>query len=241
MSEIDNLTTFYHLVCFSSAAFVWLISGIFAASIYSRKGRSGIVGFLAGLLLGPIGVLIAALTSPDRAHLRRQAVEAGLLRECPHCYELIDSRATVCPQCHRDVPKHTKPLPDPIPDSPASRLKGQTPTGDAVEKTSNAPIILGLSVIGLLLCLILGIVGLSWYADYQEQTEDMFVRAMVAGYCGGQSSRHNLTVEDIDCSAWAEAFVSEHPAIVEHCGSIYNDLTDFMQCMDDQGAAQYFP
>jgi uncharacterized membrane protein YeaQ/YmgE (transglycosylase-associated protein family) len=38
---------------------VWFLCGMIAASIYQRKGRSGITGFLGGFLLGPLGVILA--------------------------------------------------------------------------------------------------------------------------------------------------------------------------------------
>lgn len=69
---------------------VWVVSGYFAATIYVRKGHSELVGWLVGLSLGPLGVLLVMVT-PEKPR--------GDLRECPFCYERIDVRASVCPNC----------------------------------------------------------------------------------------------------------------------------------------------
>ncbi len=45
----------------------WLLCGLVAAYIYrEHKHRSWLMGLLAGLLLGPIGVLLALLTTTRR-------------------------------------------------------------------------------------------------------------------------------------------------------------------------------
>lgn len=69
---------------------VWLICGIVAALIYQSKGRSGVSGCLGGVILGPIGLLLAIASSDAR-------------RKCPHCAERIQKDAKVCPHCQRDV------------------------------------------------------------------------------------------------------------------------------------------
>ena len=43
---------------------VWLVCGAIGAAIMSGKGRSGVGGFALGVLLGPIGLIIALLLSP---------------------------------------------------------------------------------------------------------------------------------------------------------------------------------
>ena len=42
---------------------VWLVCGAIGAAIMSGKGRSGVGGFALGVLLGPIGLIIALLLS----------------------------------------------------------------------------------------------------------------------------------------------------------------------------------
>lgn len=92
---------------------VWLwiavFCGLIAAAIGNRKGIAG-KAFLVGLLLGPIGVALAALDSGNPRHAAeleaRQHIDAGE-KQCPACYGWIDIRATKCPHCQSDL---TAPL-----------------------------------------------------------------------------------------------------------------------------------
>ena len=68
----------------------WLVCGIIAAMIGGRKGM-GTSGFLIGVLLGPLGVLIAHFSKGDR-------------KTCSSCKELVHKEAKVCPHCQRDFP-----------------------------------------------------------------------------------------------------------------------------------------
>jgi len=68
--------------------FIWFISLILATVIGSRKGNP-ISGFLVGLLLGPIGVVIA-LVSGDKNRI-----------SCKFCAEKIMNTASICPHCQR--------------------------------------------------------------------------------------------------------------------------------------------
>lgn len=69
--------------------FLWLVFAAATAAIYRRKGRSVITGILGGLLLGPIG-LILALVSGEAA-------------TCPHCRGGVHPEATVCRHCGRAI------------------------------------------------------------------------------------------------------------------------------------------
>lgn len=71
------------------ALFLWLMCGIVAAMIGSRKG-AGCAGFALGFLLGPFGILIALFMGGNR-------------KACPYCRELIHKEAIVCPRCQRDL------------------------------------------------------------------------------------------------------------------------------------------
>jgi len=76
---------------------LWITCAVGAALIAAGKGRSGGKGFLVGLLLGPMGVLIA-LGLPDA----KRAQELGAqetLRRCPECAELIQRAAVKCRYC----------------------------------------------------------------------------------------------------------------------------------------------
>lgn len=68
----------------------WIVLwGAIGAAIGERKGIGG-QGFAAGALLGPIGVLLVAVSSGNQV-------------KCRHCRKEIAPDATVCPHCQRDV------------------------------------------------------------------------------------------------------------------------------------------
>ena len=69
-------------------AFIWVACGIIAGIVANKKGE-GCLGVIIGLLLGPLGALIAIASSGNRV-------------ECPHCKEMIHKAATVCPHCRRE-------------------------------------------------------------------------------------------------------------------------------------------
>ena len=72
------------------ALFLWTMCGVIAGLIGSQKGQ-GCGGVVAGVLLGPFGILLILFTTGNRA-------------KCRFCREKIDREATVCPRCQRDHP-----------------------------------------------------------------------------------------------------------------------------------------
>ncbi len=82
---------------------IWLGCGIAAGHIHQQRGRSMETGFWAGVLLGPLGVLLALVSKPDPAGLERAALSGGK-RKCPSCAELVQAEAKVCRYCQRDLP-----------------------------------------------------------------------------------------------------------------------------------------
>ncbi|MEI6125375.1 MAG: hypothetical protein WCQ99_02370 [Pseudomonadota bacterium] len=70
---------------------LWLCCGLIAATIGSKKNEGG-SALLFGLLLGPIGILLAILSS-------------GYKPICPFCKETIKNNATVCKHCKKDLPE----------------------------------------------------------------------------------------------------------------------------------------
>ncbi len=79
-----------------------LLSGYAGMTIWARKGGKPGEGFLAGGLLGVLGVLILVLATPKQTEIDTAARSAGLVA-CPHCAELINHQAHVCRHCQRDV------------------------------------------------------------------------------------------------------------------------------------------
>lgn len=74
----------------------WIVCGIVAAIIGSRKG-SGCSAFIVGLALGPLGIIVAIIMKGDR-------------QQCPSCQEYIDKYASKCPKCHEDLKKIDAPV-----------------------------------------------------------------------------------------------------------------------------------
>lgn len=82
-----------------TAALVW---GLPAAIVAGDRGRSAVVYFVFGILLGPLA-LIHALVQPRTftAELARQEA-AGRLR-CWQCCEFVYQDAQVCAYCAADL------------------------------------------------------------------------------------------------------------------------------------------
>lgn len=70
--------------------FLWLLCGLWAGSINKGKGHPYATGFILGILFGPIGVIIAAISG--KVELRTAT--------CPYCRERIMPGAFICEHCH---------------------------------------------------------------------------------------------------------------------------------------------
>lgn len=80
-------------------AIVWVAPIFVAASVGNPKGRAG---WLYGILLGWLGVLLVALL-PPKPHVQVAIQQERQLemshRQCPHCMEPMNREASVCPHC----------------------------------------------------------------------------------------------------------------------------------------------
>jgi len=68
---------------------LWLLFGFISAIVGAKKGE-GCLGFIFGVLLGPIGLLIVIASSGNR-------------KICPYCKSKVHKDALVCPHCQRDL------------------------------------------------------------------------------------------------------------------------------------------
>lgn len=84
-------------------AILWMQFGITTGLIYQGNQRSFGTGVFLGILLGPLGVLIALLTGPSQFS-DSYLISHGKLRRCPYCMEGVRFEACVCKHCHRDLP-----------------------------------------------------------------------------------------------------------------------------------------
>ncbi|MCP9755114.1 zinc ribbon domain-containing protein [Lacihabitans sp. CCS-44] len=81
---------------------IWICLGIVGAMISSGKGNSGCFGFILGIVLGPIGLLIAFFSSDNQ---NAKNIRNGDTKKCPYCAEFVKPAALICKHCGRDLNK----------------------------------------------------------------------------------------------------------------------------------------
>jgi hypothetical protein len=81
---------------------IWLVCAVVSGSVGTRKGRTGL-GWVLGILLGPIGLIIIAVVPENTERVENTALLSGELKKCPYCAELIKRQANVCRYCGREI------------------------------------------------------------------------------------------------------------------------------------------
>lgn len=90
----------------------WFLCAIVAAIVAWSKGRSGCGFGILAFLFGPLGLIAAAIASPDRGRDDRRAISTGHARACPHCKGAIPWDVSACRHCGGQViPVHEDPTP----------------------------------------------------------------------------------------------------------------------------------
>jgi uncharacterized protein (DUF983 family) len=159
----------------------WVICGLLAGYLYRQRGRSELVGFWGGFLLGPLGIILALVTPADRVALVRKEKELeteklrrGELKKCPHCGELIRPEAKVCRFCGREI---TPPNTTSTVDADTVKTVIIAPVvEDELKETKmklsgfHIAVIVMTMLIGCGLVLTVAATGYMWYISQQQPT-----------------------------------------------------------------------
>jgi hypothetical protein len=87
---------------------IWLGLALATAIVASNKGHNRFFWFFIGLMLCPIGFIIALVIGKNVKRLEQIALEHDELQMCPYCAEIIKSEAIKCRYCNSDLPTEDK-------------------------------------------------------------------------------------------------------------------------------------
>lgn len=79
--------------------FFWIVCMFASALIAGRRGNPEFRAAGWALLLGPIGILVAAATPINRKMLQEEAIKDGELKRCTACAEGVSIHANTCRFC----------------------------------------------------------------------------------------------------------------------------------------------
>jgi hypothetical protein len=86
----------------------WIVFGLIGGYVFAHKGFSPTWGIVCGVVLGPIGLVVAAClpaTADERArrveeaNSRQDLARASQLQLCPQCRRENSVVTRICPRC----------------------------------------------------------------------------------------------------------------------------------------------
>ncbi len=96
---------------------IWIVCMVLGYMIGKPKGRST-AGIWLGLLLGPLGVIIALFLKSDAYAAQEYSLSEGGKKKCPQCAELIQHDAKLCRFCGHDFTRGEAMRPNTIAATP---------------------------------------------------------------------------------------------------------------------------
>lgn len=111
MLDLGASDLVYGLALLAAWLFCWLWVGLLARA----RGGSPHWWELAGLLLGPVAVLLAYRMPVDWDAIDRDRIDSGEMRVCPSCHILAPARTTHCRWCRHPFDESRSPSRDTSP------------------------------------------------------------------------------------------------------------------------------
>lgn len=81
----------------------WVASMLGGAFLAERRGQGKMVGFVLGLLFGPLGVFLVWCSIDDPRAIEDSLIERRQAIRCRRCWSVAHPRAEICPACHSAI------------------------------------------------------------------------------------------------------------------------------------------